>query len=47
MMVQYMLQTNFTKKDNPLYTLLAIASGKQEELIWNENSGDHVKLSLL
>ena len=47
MMVRYMLQTNFTKRDNSLYTLLAIASGKQDELIWNEESGDKVRLSLI
>jgi len=42
-----MLEANFTKKDNPLYTLLAIASGEQEELIWNEDSGENIKLNLV
>ena len=47
MMVQYMMQTNFTKKGNSLYTLLAIASGQQDDLIWNSGVNDEVRLSLL
>ena len=38
LLVQYMVERGYTRKGNYLFTLMAVGSGAQDDLLWEEDS---------